>query len=84
MVRILKAIRTIKEYIENDFIRERKMFPVYQNACYISIYELDAAGLHEIYKQCSTKETWIEKEKGQAMAVATLTNDFWANDILWQ
>lgn len=60
------------------------MIPVYQNACYISTYELVAAGLHEIYKQRSTSETWIKQAKGQAMAGATLTNDFWANDKLWQ
>ena len=82
--RILKAIRTVKEYIETDFFGEKKMIPVYQYACYISTYELDAAGLHEIYKQRSTSETWIEQVKGQAMAGATLTGDFWANDILWQ
>jgi hypothetical protein len=29
-------------------------------------------------------KTWIEKVKVQAIAGATLTNDFWANDILWQ
>jgi hypothetical protein len=40
---------------------------------------LDAVQLHEIYKQRSTSETWIEQVKGQAMAGATLTND-----NLWQ
>ena len=34
--------------------------------------------------QNSLCETWIEQVKGQAMAGATLTNDFLANDILWQ
>jgi len=82
--RILKAIRTVKEYVEADFFRESKIVPVYQYACYISTYELDAAGLHKIYKQRSTSETWIEQVKGHVMAGATLTGDFWANDILWQ
>jgi hypothetical protein len=45
---------------------------------------LDAIQLHELYKQRSTIETWIEQVKGQAMAGATLTYDFWPNDILWQ
>ena len=45
---------------------------------------MDAAGLHELCKQCSTSETWIEQVKGQTMAGSTLTNNFWANDILWQ
>jgi hypothetical protein len=82
--RILKAIRTVKEYVETDFFGESKSVPVYQYACYISTYELDAAGLHETYKQRSTSETWIEQVKGHVMAGATLTGDFWANDLLWQ
>lgn len=82
--RILKAIRTVKEYVETDFFGESKIVPVYQYACYISTYELDAAGLHKIYKQRSTSETWFEQVKGHVMAGATLTDDFWSNDILWQ
>jgi len=82
--RILKAIRTVKEYVETDFFGESKTVPVYQYACYISTYQLDTVGLHQIYKQRSTSETWIEQVKGQAMAGATLTDNFWANDILWQ
>ena len=82
--RILKAIRTVKEYVETDFFGESKIAPVYQYACYISTYELDAAVLHKIHKQRSTSETWIEQVKSHAMAGATLTGDFWANDILWQ
>ena len=57
---------------------------MYQYAFYISTYELDAAELHKIYKQRSTSETWIEQVKSHVMAGATLTGDFWANDILWQ
>jgi hypothetical protein len=82
--RILKAIRTVEEYVETDFFGESKIVPVCQYACYISTYELDAAGLHKIYKQRSTSETWIEQVKGHVMAGATLTGDFWANDIFWQ
>jgi len=83
--RMLKAIRTVKEYIETDFFGIKKLIPVYQYACYVSSYEKpDAVELHENYKQRSTSETWIEQVKSQAMAGATLTDDFWANDILWQ
>ena len=38
------------------------------------------------YKETKSKVPiigWIEQVKGQAMAGATLTDDFWANDILW-
>ena len=106
--RTLKAIRSVKEYVEAEYLGEKQIVPVYQYACYISSYDMDALGLHELYKQRSTSEfcderdqsklvlnwrakkqnlrskTWIEQVKGQAMAGATLTDDFWANDILWQ
>jgi len=80
----LKAIRSVKEYVEVEYFGKKSIMPVYKYSCYISSYDMDAAQLHEIYKQRSTSETWIEQVKGQAMAGATLTDDFWANDILWQ
>lgn len=82
--RTLKAIRRVKEYVEVEYLGGKSIVPVYKYSCYISSYDMDAAQLHEIYKQRSTSETWIEQVKGQAMAGATLTDDFWANDILWQ
>lgn len=82
--RTLKAIRSVKEYIEVSYLGEKKIVPVYQYACYISSYDMDATRLHELYKQRSTSETWIEQVKGHVMAGSTLTDDFWANDILWQ
>ena len=82
--RILKATRSVKEYVQVEYIGEKQILPVFQYTCYISSYDMGAAQLHELYKQRSTSETWIEQVKGQAMAGATLTDDFWANDILWQ
>ena len=84
-VRKFKAIRTIKEYEERDYFGKIELLPVYQYACYTSSYnEKDAIGLHQLYKQRSTSETWIEEVKSQLLAGRTLTDDFWANDILWQ
>jgi hypothetical protein len=82
--RTLKAMRTVKEYVELSYLGEIKTVPVYQYVCYISSYDVDAVELHELYKQRSTSETWIEQVKGHTMAGNTLTDDFWANDILWQ
>lgn len=82
--RTLKAILSVKEYGEVEYFGEKSIVPVYQYACYISSYDVDAAQLHEIYKEHSTSETGIEQVKGQTMAGSTLTDDFWANDILWQ
>lgn len=82
--RVLKAMRTVKEYVEVSYLGELTKIPVYQYVCYVSSYEMDAVELHEVYKQRSTSETWIEQVKGHTMAGNTLTDDFWANDILWQ
>ena len=82
--RTLKAMRSVKEYVEVSYLGEKKIVPVYQYVCYISSYDKDAMELHELYKQRSTSETWIEQVKGHVMAGSTLTDDFWANDILWQ
>jgi hypothetical protein len=82
--RVLRAMRSVKEYVQVEYFGEKQIVPVYQYVCYTSSLNLDAIQLHELYKQRSTSETWIEQVKGQAMAGATLTDDFWANDILWQ
>ncbi len=84
-IRKLKAIRTVKESVVTYFLGKKQVVPVYQYACYVSSYtQKDATELHELYKERSTSETWIEQVKGQLLAGKTLTDDFWANDILWQ
>lgn len=82
--RTLRAIRTVKEYVQVDFFDKKQTVPVYEYACYISNIEIDAQVLHALYTERSTSETWIEQVKSQLMAGKTLTDDFWANDILWQ
>ena len=82
--RVLKAMRSVKEYVQVEYLGEKQIVPVYQYVCYASNLDLDAAGLHELYKQRSISETWIEQVKGHVMAGSTLTDNFWANDILWQ
>lgn len=83
--RTLKAIRTVKEYVATEFFGKTEYVPVYQYACYVSSYnDKNASELHKLYKERSTSETWIEQVKSQLLAGKTLTDDFWANDILWQ
>ena len=77
-------MRSVKKYAQVEYLGEKQIVPVYQYVCYASNLDLDAIGLHELYKQRSTSETWIEQVKGQVMAGATLTDNFWANNILWQ
>ncbi len=40
--------------------------------------------IYEIYKKRGECENWIEQVKNHLMAGSTLTDNFWANDILWQ
>ena len=40
--------------------------------------------MHELYKKRAESENWIEQTKNQLHASQTLTDDFSANDILWQ
>jgi len=82
--RMLKAMRSEKEYVQVSYLGQKQIVPVYQYVCYASSYDMIATELHELYKQHSTSETWIEQVKGHTMAGNTLTDDFWANDILWQ
>lgn len=83
--RMLKVIRTIEKWEKRIFFGKTEMIPVYQYACYCSnLKDKTALELHQIYKERSTSETWIEQVKSQLLAGKTLTDDFHANDILWQ
>ena len=82
--RTLKAIRTVTEWVEVEFMGQKQLAPKYEYACYCSSLDGHAAQLHEIYKERSTSETWIEQVKTQLLAGTTLSDNFHANDILWQ
>jgi len=82
--RQFKAVRKIKKYEEKTFFGKTEWVPVYEYACYCTNKNMDAWAAHECYKQRSTSENWIDQVKNQLMAGMTLTDDFWANDILWQ
>jgi hypothetical protein len=90
--RILKAIRTItgytsaeySGYTSAEYFGQIQQVPIYEYACYCSTLELKPDGLHEKYNERSTSENWIEQVKNQLLAGKTLTNDFHANDLLWQ
>jgi hypothetical protein len=82
--RKLRAIRTLERYEWTEYFGERIPVPIYKYACYCSNLPLNAYELHQNYKERSESETWIEQAKSQLLAAKTLTNDFHANDILWQ
>ncbi|PJB00156.1 MAG: hypothetical protein CO128_01345 [Ignavibacteriales bacterium CG_4_9_14_3_um_filter_30_11] len=82
--RKLKAIRTLAGYKEAEYFGEQQKVAFYDYACYCTSLEGNAKELHEKYKERSTSENWIEQVKNQLLAGKTLTNNFHANDILWQ
>jgi hypothetical protein len=82
--RILKAVRWIDKYEKKEYFGHLEWIPIYSYACYMTSLQLDAYSVHEEYKLRATSETWIEQIKSQLYAGMSLTDDFWANDILWQ
>lgn len=82
--RNLKAIRTIVGYQEIEYFGEKQKVPIYEYSCYCSSLDISARKLHDKYKERSTSENWIEQVKNQLLAGKTLTNNFHANDLLWQ
>jgi len=40
--RVLKAMRTVQEYVEVSYLGEKETVPVYQYVCYVSSYDVDA------------------------------------------
>ena len=82
--RKLRAIRSLKGYKKVDYFGQPAYIPLYDYACYCSDLPGTAIELHKKYKQRATSETWIEQVKSQLLAGSTLTDDFHANDILWQ
>lgn len=82
--RTLKAVRTVKETVKQDFFTKKIKIVTYEYACFCSNLDLNGAELHIKYKERSTSETWIEQVKSQLLSGKTLTDNFHANDILWQ
>ncbi len=82
--RKLKAIKTLIGYTQAEYFGEIQQVGVYQYACYCSDLELTVKELHEKYNERSTSENWIEQVKNQLLAGKTVTNNFHANDLLWQ
>jgi hypothetical protein len=82
--RKLKAVRSVKQWRTVEYFGEIVKVAEYEYACFCSDLQLSGLELYKKYSERSTSETWIEQVKSQLMAGKTLTNDFWANDILWQ
>ena len=83
--RTLRGIRILTGYKQTNFFGEITLEPEYEYFCYCSnLNDKDGEALHELYKKRAESENWIEQTKNQLHASQTLTDDFSANDILWQ
>ncbi len=82
--RKLKAVRTKTGYVQTEYFGDKQSLPTYEYACYCSSLKFNAEQLHERYNERCTSENWIEQVKNQLLAGKTLTNNFHANDLLWQ
>lgn len=82
--RILKAVRILTGYAEEEYFGKKQNVPIYDYFCYCSTLELNAEQLQKKYNERATSENWIEQIKNQLLAGKTITNDFQANDLLWQ
>lgn len=73
---MFKAVWTVKENVEVEFLGRLDVVPIYRYVCYVRSYNKDVTDLHEIYKQRSVSEIWIEQVKGYAITGGTLINNF--------
>ncbi len=81
--RIFYGVRKLDGYKEENRDGVTMMIPLYTYSCFCTNREATAKKVYKCYKERSTSETWIEEVKEQALAGKTLTNNFYANEILW-
>lgn len=74
-VRILELVET-----------EGQLFPkkVWKYFCYCTNVVDNPLQIHRLYGDRGTSENWIENVKSQMFGGQLLTNNFWANEALWQ
>lgn len=77
------GVRKIERYEEKEFFEEKHNVPVYTYSCFCSTLKESPKSIYKQYRERSTSETWIEEVKSQARAGSTMTNNFYANEMLW-
>ncbi len=77
------GVRKIDKYEEQEFLGEIQLVPIYLYSCFCSTLTESPKNIYKRYRDRSTSETWIEEVKNQAKAGSTLTNNFFANEMLW-
>jgi Transposase DDE domain group 1 len=78
--RHFSAVRILKEEE-----KEGELFPAkkWEYFCYCTDIDDSPLQIHKLYGDRGTSENWIENVKNQMFAGQLLTNDFWANEMLW-
>lgn len=77
------GVRKIDRYEEKPFLDGVQIVPVYVYSCFCSDLQESPQSIYKRYRERSTSETWIEEVKSQAQAGKTLTQSFFANEMLW-
>ena len=79
--RHFSAVRILKS-VESDGVLF--MTKKWEYFCYCTDIIDSPLQIHRLYGDRGTSENWIENVKNQMFAGQLLTNEFWANDALWQ
>jgi len=82
--RKFKAVRIQTGVIEQPLMDQVEYSPIYVYFCYCTNLDNTPLEIHRLYAKRAESENWIEHVKNQLFAGQTLTDDFWANDLLWQ
>ena len=75
------GLRTVKTIINEGVLFPQK---IYDFLCFCTNLEEAPIEIYHLYKDRGECENWIESVKNQIGAGTALTQDFWANDALWQ
>ncbi len=78
--RHFSAVRILKNEIKDGVLFTQKEWEYF---CYCTNIVDNPLQIHRIYGDRGTSENWIENVKKQMFAGQLVTNDFWANEMLW-
>ena len=84
--RTFYGVRRVKKRDKLNFFNSGEIFETieYEYCAFCSSLNLEPVEIYKLYNKRGECENWIENIKNQLHGCHTLTNNFWANDILWQ
>jgi hypothetical protein len=78
--RNFSSVRILKKIEKDGLLFPKKEWKYF---CYCTNIVDNPLQIHKLYGDRGTSENWIENVKNQMFAGQLLTNDFWANEMLW-